>query len=85
MVESFSVSRIARPWPTSPATAVLDLLGDPVPLPDDLLDGEPADDEPKVAGEDAPDQVFHATLLGEEPAGRVGDRGRVVADLERRR
>ena len=31
-------------------TAVLDLLGDPVPFPDDLLDGEPADDGPQVAG-----------------------------------
>ncbi len=40
--------------------AVLDLLGHPVPFPDDLLDGQAADDRAEVAGEDAPDQLLHA-------------------------
>jgi hypothetical protein len=62
---------------------VLDLLGDPVPLPDDLLDGEAADNRPEVAGEHPADEHLHPVLLGQEPAGRVRDRRLVVADLER--
>ena len=64
--------------------AVLDLLGHPVPFPDDLLDGQAADDRAEVAGEDAAHQLLHAVLLGQEAAGRVGDRHRVVAHLEDR-
>ena len=63
--------------------AILDLLGDPVPLPDDLLDGEAADDGSQVAGEHPADEQLHAVLLGQEPARRVRDRRLVVADLER--
>src|SRR5258707_254900 len=53
--------------------AVLDLLSDPVALPDDLLDGEPADDRPQVAGEYPAHQNLHPVLLRQEPAGTVRD------------
>jgi hypothetical protein len=63
--------------------ALLHLLGDPVALPDDLLDREPADDRPQVAGEHPADQDLHPVLLGQESSGRVRDRRLVVTDLER--
>ncbi len=62
--------------------AVLDLLGEPVPLPDDLLYREPADNGAQVPGEDPADQLLHPVLLGQEAPGRVRDRRRVVTDLE---
>jgi hypothetical protein len=62
---------------------VLDLLGHPVAFPDDLLDGEAADDRPQVPGEHPADEHLHPVLLGQEPARRVRDRGLVVPHLER--
>jgi hypothetical protein len=63
--------------------AVLDLLGDPVALPDDVLDSEATDDRPQVPGEDPADEHLHPVLLGQEPARRVRDRGLVIPHLER--
>src|SRR5262249_252138 len=63
--------------------AVLDLLGDAVPLPDDLLDRQAADDRPQVAGEHPADQDLHPVLLRQETARGIGYRYRIVADLER--
>jgi hypothetical protein len=54
-----------------------------VAFSDDLLDGEPADDRTQVTSEDPAHQDLHPVLLGQEPAGGVRDRCRVVADLER--
>ena len=61
---------------------VEDLLGQPLALADDLLDGHGADDRAQVAGEDPSGQHRHVILVLEEAPGRVGDALVVVADLE---
>src|ERR1019366_7488451 len=64
-------------------TSLFDLLGETVTLTDDLFDGQAADDGTKVTGKDAAHQFLHVVLLGKEPPCRVGDRRRVIPDLER--
>ena len=56
-------------------------LGELLAVADHLLDRHVADDGAEVAGEHVVDPLVHLGLLVEEPAGGVGDRREVVADL----
>ena len=67
---------------------VLGLLGDRAgerrPVPDDLLDGEPADDRAQRAGQHLPGEVVDLVLLVQEPLGGGPDRVLGAADLDDR-
>src|SRR5690606_9598054 len=52
-----------------------------LPVEDEVLDGEVADDRPEVTGEQRVDGVVHLALLVEEATRRVGDGDEVVTDL----
>ena len=58
------------------------LLGQPLALADDLLDGHRPDDRAQVPGEYPPGELTHLVLVVEEPLGCVGDPLEVGADLE---
>lgn len=58
------------------------LTGELLPVPDHVLDGQPAHDGPEMTGEHVVHPLRHHLLLVEESAGRIGDRHEVVAHLE---
>src|SRR5207302_10755998 len=58
------------------------LPGELLPVPDHVLDRQPAHDGPQMTGEDVVHTLRHQLLLVQEAAGRVGDRHEVVAHLE---
>ena len=61
-----------------------DVAGERGPIPDDLLDGEPADDRAQRAGEHLPGELLDLGLLVQEPLGGGADRVLGAADLDDR-